>query len=860
MAQQYVSDSGTIYLAGGYASYKVQKTLGGLSTTGVLMLVGEADQGPSYSEETKLADNWYTADEKAQVVAKYGSGPLVDAFMGASVPANDPDILGAPSAIYLIKTNTGVKAALNLLKTGGGIYASLQAKSSGKLGNGIYTSVVSATAESLPTTTFTYMPATNAGGTVLKICGNGGGTALNYSGGTTAQHATPNALVSNLNLSDAGTNNLIVASGGTDRNIVGASTAMLTVSVVSGAVLPTITITTAEPTGWAVAPVVSDTLYIATGSTIIGGATKNGGGYIVTASTTSTVTAIKLRNLAGTTPTASDVEAATGVANGNSFECYAPVTIAMKAAYAPGAGVVIDGYGKSLEINNSGAADAFSTLCWTLVGGSPALVGTISATGAGVNIGSAAEGAVTINLARQSDGASETWTLGGEIALHIGYNNSATCTAATVTISDTALTTVCTADTSHNLSLNLRDFRTVNDLVAYINSQQYYSCVVGSGFIGQQLLMVNNKCILDKGTFNIWGVMAGSRPGRIKKDAYLIYSTLSSGSSLASLASLPTAGYPAITAVSYLANGSKGSTTAAQVSAGIDACERLRGNFLVTLFSRDATNDIAEGITEASSTYTIDAINTAVKSHVLKMSTLKRRRNRQGFVSKKGTFAQAKTAAGTLASYRVAMAFQDSRNLNSAGELVQFPSWMLAVQAAGMQAAGFYRSILFKKINTSGVLMADGSFDDQFDPDLEDAVKNGLLVAQTDETGGFKWNNDQTTYGTDDNFVWNSIQAVYAADVVAMTLAQRMERRYVGQSLADVSASTALSFLKGIMADLKRLKLIASSDDAPLGFKNARIRIAGNVMLVDLEIKLATAIVFIPISFMVTQVVQEAAA
>jgi hypothetical protein len=372
------------------------------------------------------------------------------------------------------------------------------------------------------------------------------------------------------------------------------------------------------------------------------------------------------------------------------------------------------------------------------------------------------------------------------------------------------------------------------------------------------LLNVDSKCILDHGTFNIWAVNDGAMPGRIKMDAYAFEKELADSSALVELASRPAAGLPIVTAVSYLSAGARGGSTNISVGGAIDACERIRGNFLVTLFSRNYIDDAAEGLTDATSTYTIDAINAYAKSHVLKMSTVKRRRNRQAFVSKNGTFTEAKAAANILASHRVAMTFQDSRNVNSAGELIQFQSWLLAVQAAAMQAAGFYRSILFKKINTSGVLMADNTFDDAFDPDLEDAVRNGLLVAQAADDSGFKWNSDQTTYGTDDNFVWNSIQAVYAADTVALTLAQRMERNYVGQSLADVSASAAMTFLKGIMSDLKRLKLIASSDDAVLGFKNAKIKIAGNVMTIDLEIKLATTLVFIPITFMVTQVTQEA--
>jgi hypothetical protein len=60
------------------------------------------------------------------------------------------------------------------------------------------------------------------------------------------------------------------------------------------------------------------------------------------------------------------------------------------------------------------------------------------------------------------------------------------------------------------------------------------------------------------------------------------------------------------------------------------------------------------------------------------------------------------------------------------------------------------------------------------------------------------------------------------------------------------------------MEDLKRLKLIAVSDDAPKGFKNASIKISGTSMAVSFEVKLAGAIYFIPIFFLVSQVQQSA--
>ena len=43
MAKSLVTDSGTLYRPGAYSDYKVKSSPSGLATTGVLMLVGEAD-------------------------------------------------------------------------------------------------------------------------------------------------------------------------------------------------------------------------------------------------------------------------------------------------------------------------------------------------------------------------------------------------------------------------------------------------------------------------------------------------------------------------------------------------------------------------------------------------------------------------------------------------------------------------------------------------------------------------------------------------------------------------------------------------------------------------------------------------
>jgi len=240
------------------------------------------------------------------------------------------------------------------------------------------------------------------------------------------------------------------------------------------------------------------------------------------------------------------------------------------------------------------------------------------------------------------------------------------------------------------------------------------------------------------------------------------------------------------------------------------------------------------------------------------MSTFKKGRNRQAFLSMRDDFDDVKDAATDLNSARVSLTFQDVRDLDTNGNVTQFQPWMDSCKAAGMQAAGFYKAIFNKGINISGAIQAATDFNDQDDDAVEEGLDAGLLIVRRPEDGGFKYVSDQTTYGKDDNFVYNSIQAVYAADTIALTTAKLMEQAFVGQSLADVSASLALSTLEGIMENLRRLKLIAFSDDAPKGFKNAVIRISGPAMVVSVEVKAATALYFIPITFQVSQIQQSA--
>jgi hypothetical protein len=470
---------------------------------------------------------------------------------------------------------------------------------------------------------------------------------------------------------------------------------------------------------------------------------------------------------------------------------------------------------------------------------------------------SAVERQIDLALTRKQDNISENIIAGGEIGLKVGYKGY----SCSISIDSTSITVnYKLTDVSNTVTvvLGFDAYPTIADVAAYLNSLSGFSAAPGNAVLGNL-----PSSALDA---SVWGAInatydAGSSSGaqtcRIKTDAYRLRQAIA-GSYLAEFSSTPLGSLPAGVATdTFLANGSKGGTTVADITAAIDSLEQLRCNFVVPCFSRDATLDKADGLTDTASTYEIDAINAAIKTHVHKMSGMKTKRNRQAFLSKRSDFNTVKESSANIASHRCMMAFQDVKSAVS-GSIVQYQPYIGAALAASMQAGAFYKSIVRKQVNVTGCLQAAGDWTYNLDSKVEDALKAGLNPIKKAEEGGFVWVSDQTTYGKDNKNFYNSIQMVYAGDIVALTTAQRMERAFVGQSVSDVSAAVAVSYLDSIMADFLRLKLIAPSSDAPLGYKNAKVVIEGAVMRVSVEVKISGSIYFIPIAFYVTEITQSA--
>src|SRR5581483_5281368 len=99
-----------------------------------------------------------------------------------------------------------------------------------------------------------------------------------------------------------------------------------------------------------------------------------------------------------------------------------------------------------------------------------------------------------------------------------------------------------------------------------------------------------------------------------------------SRSSIAQFVPAKFAALPAVMSKSFLTVGARGPTLAANVQTSIDTLLKRRVNFVVPLFSRSASDDIVDGITDSGSTYVIEAIHAAVSSHCAQASTVKGRK------------------------------------------------------------------------------------------------------------------------------------------------------------------------------------------------------------------------------------------
>jgi hypothetical protein len=183
---------------GAYSKFSVDNSAGSdLAANDVLFLVGESANGaPGSSDGIQSFD----AANLSALIAKYGTGPLVDCAVASVRPSKSPGVGGA-GKILVFKTNASVQASATLLQSSNP-YASVSGSAWGKSDN-FYSVVVSAGDSASQKN----ISVTQLGGTVeslgenlaqnvisVQYTGNGSAATLTISGLTRAALTLTTAL------------------------------------------------------------------------------------------------------------------------------------------------------------------------------------------------------------------------------------------------------------------------------------------------------------------------------------------------------------------------------------------------------------------------------------------------------------------------------------------------------------------------------------------------------------------------------------------------------------------------------------------------------------------------------------------
>ena len=510
---------------------------------------------------------------------------------------------------------------------------------------------------------------------------------------------------------------------------------------------------------------------------------------------------------------------------------------ALKLSQSAGTNLQRDGKGRSFEIL-AGSAN-------TILGLTP-----------GLSV-AASEPMATLAVRNPVTTLEESATVGGNVMLTLGRDSTGGASAATVAISATAVTLTQTAATPASIVLQKADYANIQALVDYVNTLPGWTAAAASILAGQMSLSILDQ-VAATGAFHT----AAGMPARIKHDADEVINFFALSSQvemipLTSVSDVKRVGLPdqqGVPNAIYLSGGSKGATASSDIVTALSKFEKFRVNSIVPLFSRDATDDIADQLTDPASTYTIAGIHQAVKTHLSLMSTTKKKSERQGYLSFKGSYADAKVEIATMAAARIQMVIQDVRQADSQGNIKWFQPWAGAALLAGARGGSpIGNPMTFKYFNMSGIRQTGQPMSTpeqdivvDFDPDTmyDDAIQNALTFWEAPQTGGFRCVVDNTTYNKDANWVYNRGNVLYAADVLAYDFRNQLENIYVGLK-NTVSAAEIKSTCEAILTSYLAQGITVSTSDAKNGFKQLVVQVNGNTVNVSVVVKLVEGIDFV---------------
>jgi len=840
MAINVSFNGATIFKPGAYSKTTID--LGGgfpIGPAGLIALFGEAEAGAPGANEVDIAQNRFGADQLVTIRNKYRSGPIVDACNFLFAPGSDAAIPGGAQTVWIYKTNASVRAEHAMA----GAYGTIQANEYGVTGNRITYKMT----EDSDSTTPAHTGSVVSYGSIASTLVNQGVTYTAATPGVAGDAITielVDPVANNIVESVLTVGNVVTVILATDAGGVITSTDD-TIAATMGLDGPTIALVTAAGSTTGVVAALGVTNL--TGGDDADASTLIGATFDVVVNGSSTATTVTLAGPETNLDTAAELAADIASQLPAGMTCIESATTAGALEVSISAIPATDhqlGYGQTFELIETNPGDL-------------ALMGLAEAM-----YSSTVEPSTGIVLNHKLDDIQEADTLGGNIVMSIGRDATGATTDAAITVDATNI--ILLENTGAGLTavktMTKEAFSTLSQVVEEINLQSGWTAATGNGTAGTGAVYNQlNPDVLDQVTSVGAFSTAGNSPARLKKDAddvrtFFELSFLARLTGTEPVTGLPDAETEVALGSGSNAVGAKGATLPVDQLDALDKFTKFHVNSVVPLFSRDASEDITDGVTDPASSYTIEGTHQLVKTHISLMKTTKRRSERQGYMSFRGSYTDAKEAAGTLADGRFQLCIQDIRQTDSAGVIRWFQPWAMSCLLAGARGgSAIGEPMTFKFLNAAGIRHTAQSLNTDeadividFDPDLQsdDAIQSGITFMEAPQTGGFRVVVDNTTYGKDTNFVFNRANVMYAADVVAFNFRNGLENSFIGKK-NTVTVGDITGVASSILASFLTQGITVAASGAPLGFKNLTAEIIGNVVKVNVIIVIVEGIDFI---------------
>jgi hypothetical protein len=407
--------------------------------------------------------------------------------------------------------------------------------------------------------------------------------------------------------------------------------------------------------------------------------------------------------------------------------------------------------------------------------------------------------------------------------------------AATLTIQSGVLATTVTGMPSDNLSISLAG-KSVQQVCDIIDGHAAYTCTT-------TLKLANAKSAADLDPISTPLAILAS-PQTLRAQQKELLDIINGESALITATRVTNVeGTIAALARTFLSGGAKGASTNSNFQAAFDALLAARCNIVIPLISRDASVLAPLGLTDAASTFTVDAVNLQAVTHCITASNTKNRSERNCYISKKAAFATVQGSAQDVNHERASMLFQDVEILGADGNLKFEDPWAASCIVAGIQAGTDVGTpATFKLINVNGIAHQDYNSKTQ----IELAIDAGLTPLEEVDSGGFRVVVHNTTYGKDANFVFNRVSVLAAADFVAYNLRNQLEAIFIGEKVRTGSAEAIYNTTVSIMSSFLSAELIVGDDtNDNLGWKDLTVQISGNTASVNITITPVQGIDFI---------------